>query len=98
MSQPTNKQIEAICHDYAQRWFGEDWPLMEDDQKAELRIEAYRARTTASAFSGKTEMLWITTWRWGRKYDGHYVERLKAGVARRLRRRDAAPPRLVWST
>jgi hypothetical protein len=29
-------------------------------------------------------MLWITTWRWGRKYDGHYVERLKAGVARNL--------------
>jgi hypothetical protein len=30
-------------------------------------------------------MLWITTWRWGRKYDGHYVERLKAGIARHLK-------------
>ena len=34
--------IEAICHDYAQRWFGEDWPLMDEDEKAELRIEAHR--------------------------------------------------------
>jgi hypothetical protein len=31
------------------------------------------------------EGLTICTWRWGRKYGDHYVERLKAGVARHLR-------------
>src|SRR6185437_12668672 len=39
---PRVPDIEAICHDYAQRWFGEDWPLMDEDEKAELRIEAHR--------------------------------------------------------
>lgn len=29
--------------------------------------------------------LTICTWRWGDKYPGHYVERLKAGVARHLK-------------
>lgn len=29
-------------------------------------------------------MLWVTTWRWSRKYDLHYVERLRAGVERNL--------------
>ena len=29
-------------------------------------------------------MLHIITFRWGRKYDGHYVERLRAGVERNL--------------
>lgn len=31
------------------------------------------------------EELAITTWRWGAKYDGYYVKRLKAGVARHLK-------------
>jgi hypothetical protein len=31
------------------------------------------------------EGLTICTWRWGRKYEGHYVERLKAGLARHLK-------------
>ena len=30
-------------------------------------------------------MLWITTWRWMSKYPGHYVERLKSGIARNLK-------------
>ena len=30
------------------------------------------------------ESLTICVWRWGRKYDGHYVERLKAGLKRHL--------------
>lgn len=30
-------------------------------------------------------MLIISTWRWGAKYQGHYVERLKAGIARNLK-------------
>ena len=38
---PKLPDIEAICHDYAQRWFGQDWTLMKDE-KAELRIEANR--------------------------------------------------------
>jgi hypothetical protein len=29
-------------------------------------------------------MLWIATFRWGSKYPGHYVERLRAGVERNL--------------
>ena len=31
------------------------------------------------------EGLNIVTWRWGQKYAGHYVERLKAGLARHLK-------------
>jgi hypothetical protein len=31
------------------------------------------------------EGLTISTWRWGQKYAGHYVERLKSGIARHLR-------------
>lgn len=31
------------------------------------------------------EGLTVCTWRWGGKYAGHYVERLKAGVARHLK-------------
>lgn len=30
-------------------------------------------------------MLTICTWRWGSKFPGHYVERLKAGIARHLK-------------
>lgn len=30
-------------------------------------------------------MLWVTTWRWARKYEGHYVERLRSGVERNLK-------------
>lgn len=32
------------------------------------------------------EALNICVWRWGSKYPGHYVERLKAGLARHLKR------------
>jgi hypothetical protein len=32
-----------------------------------------------------SEPLWISTWRWGGKYAGHYVERLKAGLERHLK-------------
>src|ERR1700761_8073628 len=39
---PNIPDVEAVCHDYAQRWFGSDWPLMDEDEKAELRIEAHR--------------------------------------------------------
>ena len=34
--------IEAICRDYAERWIGKDWSLMDDDDEAELRIQAHR--------------------------------------------------------
>ena len=29
--------------------------------------------------------LTVVTWRWGEKYQGHYIERLKAGIARHLK-------------
>src|SRR6185312_17494545 len=34
--------IEAICSNYAQMWFGDYWPSYNEDEKAELRIEAHR--------------------------------------------------------
>jgi len=41
-SAPSAWNIDAICHDYAQRWFGDDWPSMDEEDRAELRIEAHR--------------------------------------------------------
>lgn len=32
-----------------------------------------------------SDALTICTWRWGTKYEGHYVERLKASIARNVR-------------
>ena len=40
MAEATQSQIERLCHDYAQRWYGQDWPLMDEDAKSELRVEA----------------------------------------------------------
>jgi hypothetical protein len=39
---PRAPDIEAICSNYAQMWFGDYWPSYNEDEKAELRIEAHR--------------------------------------------------------
>jgi hypothetical protein len=30
-------------------------------------------------------MLWVTTWKWGLKYPGHYVERLRSALKRNIK-------------